>query len=151
MKKITHTVLSFLIGCIVFSGCSLFKKSNNEDPTESYSSERKRMEKDAQGRLFKARKYLSQGKCKEAKETIEQMREACPLAIDARYKAILLMDSVDLQQARQDLQKADALLRQNPNNSVKGEFDEACRKVQFYERKLQYDATSQTPNDDNNK
>lgn len=108
------------------------------------------MEKDAQGRLLKARKFLSQGKCKEAKETIEQMRESCPLAIDARYKAILLMDSVDLQQAQQELQKADMQLRQNPNNSVKEDFDEACRKVQFYECKLQYDAKSKTTGNDNN-
>ena len=150
MKQISHILLSFVIGCIVLSSCSLFKKSSSEDPTENYSNERKRMEKDAQGRLLKARKFLSQGKCKEAKETIEQMRESCPLAIDARYKAILLMDSVDLQQAQQELQKADMQLRQNPNNSVKEDFDEACRKVQFYECKLQYDAKSKTTGNDNN-
>lgn len=150
MKRLFHIFLSLLIVGIALSSCSLFKKSSNDDPTADYSNERKRMETDAQGRLTQARQYLSQGKCKEAKETIEKMRESCPLAIDARYKAILLMDSVDLQQARQELQNADSLLRKNPSNSVKGEFDEACRKVQFYERKLQYDTTSQSPRNDNN-
>lgn len=142
MKHFFLILFTFLLGCLCISSCSFFKKNGSESAEKSYSDKRKHMEADAQIRLSKARKYLAQGKCQEAKKELETMRDSCPLAIDARYKAILLMDSVDLQQARLDLEKADVQMQQKNGLSSKENFDEACRKVQFYERKLQYDTKS---------
>lgn len=119
MKHFFLILFTFLLGCLCISSCSFFKKNGSESAEKSYSDKRKHMEADAQIRLSKARKYLAQGKCQEAKKEIETMRDSCPLAIDARYKAILLMDSVDLQQARLDLEKADVQMQQKTGYRLK--------------------------------
>ena len=71
------------------------------------------------------------------------MRKDCYLALDARGEGILLMDSIDLQQARVDLALTDSLLRVGCDTVEQADFDEACRKVQFYERKIQHDRSRQ--------
>ena len=89
--------------------------------------------------LNTARRQLAQSQCTQAKATIEQMRKDCYLALDARKAGILLMDSVDLQMARNELEQVDSLLRAKVDSISQTDFDEACRKVQFYERKIQFD------------
>ena len=98
------------------------------------------METEAQKRLQIARKQLAQNQCETAKATIQQMRTDCYLALEARRQGILLMDSIDLKQARNDVVHADSIMRSGNNSSqALNTFNEACSKVQFYERKIQYD------------
>ena len=101
------------------------------------------MEKEAQVRLAQARSLLAAGRQGEAKVVVEQLRKDCYLALDARVEGILLMDSIDLQQARVDLALTDSLLRVGCDTVEQADFDEACRKVQFYERKIQHDRSRQ--------
>ena len=136
-----NLLLLFAALCLC-SACSLFK--TKEDPkTEAYSENRSRMEKEAQQRLAKARSLLSGGNCVQAKAVVEQMRKDCYLALDARKEGILLMDSIDLQLARVELARTDSLLRAGCDTLEQADFDEACRKVQFYERKIQHDRSRQ--------
>ena len=100
------------------------------------------METEAQVRLSMARAKLAQFQCAEAKAIVVKMRKDCYLALSARKEGILLMDSIDIQQARIELSKADSLMQRQHSGSTSNDFDEACRKVQFYERKLQYDSRS---------
>ncbi len=111
---------------------------------KGYSQHRAEMEVRGAQLLSKARSQLASGQIDGARATIERMRRECYLAITARYEGILLMDSVDLFAARRDLQRADSVMRHNPKETKAGRdaaaaFEEACQKVQFYERKIQFD------------
>ena len=71
------------------------------------------------------------------------MRKDCYLAIDARKEGLLLMDSIDLCLARQELATVDSLMCAGNKSVSQDNFDEACRKVQFYERKIHFDKKRQ--------
>lgn len=120
------------------SSCSFFKSS--DDKTEGYSDERKVMESRAQVQLQQARTWLAKGDFNQAKKEIETMRKKNYLAIDARKQGILLMDSISLMEARAELNHTDSLQRCGKVSA--NELEEACQKVQFYERKLQFDGKS---------
>ena len=120
---------------LIMSACSFFKKT--DDKTEGYSEERKIMESRAQVQLQRARTWLAQGDFERAKGEIEAMRKKNYLAIDARNKGILLMDSISLMEARAELNRTDSLQRCGKVSAA--QLEDACQKVQFYERKLQFD------------
>lgn len=88
---------------------------------------------------MQARSLLSQGRSGEARRVVEKMRKDCYLAITARTASILLMDSIDIAESKQNLARVDSLLRLHADSVSSDDFDEACRKVQFYEQKLRHD------------
>ena len=132
-KTFFLTIASILI--LAMNSCSFFKSS--DDKTEGYSEERKIMESRAQIQLQQARTLLAKGDYSRAKKEIEAMRKKNYLAIDARNKGILLMDSISLMEARAELNHTDSLQRCGKVSA--NELEDACQKVQFYERKLQFD------------
>lgn len=121
---------------LFFAACSGNKGGGDE---KKYSEARTRMEAEAAVRLATARKQLAEGKMAQAKQTVEKMRTDCYLAIDARKQGILLMDSIDLRLALAEVAHIDSLMRMGADGVGQDEFDEAWRKAQFYERKIQYD------------
>lgn len=137
MSSINHylTIATLLFAALHFTSCS--KQSNKEG--EQYSTRRIEMEAIAQQRLATARKQLSDGDCQAARKTVEAMRHDCYLALTARQQGILLMDSIELRQAQFDLARTDSLMQHGSTKSTNASFEEACQKVQFYERKLQFD------------
>ena len=126
----------------LYSSCDFFHDSPKETKKD-YSENRLRMEAEAQQRLEVARLQLKDNECTAAKRTVENMRKDCYLAIDARKEGLLLMDSVDLCLARQELAHIDSLMCAGNKSVSQDNFDEACRKVQFYERKIQFDKKRQ--------
>lgn len=130
-----------ILPALFLTAVSLFSCSTDKtaDKTKNYSENRTRMEAEAQKRLAIARRQLAGGQPTQAKQTIEKMRTDCYLALDGRNEGILLMDSVDLALAKNELASVDSLMRSGDKNVSQENFDEACRKVQFYERKIQYD------------
>lgn len=128
----------FMCSSLFCVSCSYFK-SDAKKESETYSEKRTQMETEAALRLAVARRQLANDQCDSARLTIEQMRKDCYLALKAREDAIVLMDSVDLRQARAELSRIDSVLRANSDTIGKSDFEEACRKVEFYERKLQHD------------
>jgi len=131
-----HISLAAVFLLALASGCSA---GRDGDKKKNYSENRTRMEAEAQHRLAAARGQLAHGQADAAKRTIEQMRSDCYLALDGRAEGILLMDSVDLFLAKAELSAIDSLLCAGDPHATQERFEEACRKVQFYERKLQYD------------
>lgn len=123
---------------VVVLMCACQGKTTNQ-PDTTFSERRTQMETEGQKRLATARTQLANNQCKEAKATIKQMRNDCYLALTARKQGIVLMDSIDLQLARCELAHIDSIMQHSPSPQVTQTFEEACRKVQFYERKLQYD------------
>ncbi len=139
MKNLrTKLLLSSVMCMLCFSSCSLFG-SRKENADNGYSEKRAGMEADASGRIAQARSLLSQGNAAEARNVVAKMRKDCYLAITARTASILLMDSIDIAESKQNLSRVDSLLRQHSDSVTSDDFDEACRKVQFYEQKLRHD------------
>ncbi len=133
---------AMLMLMLTIIACSAGGGTKNNVNTEDRSEARNKMETEAQARLSMARVKLAQMQCAEAKAIVIKMRKDCYLALSARKEGILLMDSIDIQQAKLELSKADSLMQKQHSISTSDDFDEACRKVQFYERKLQYDSRS---------
>lgn len=133
---------AMLMLMLTIIACSAGGGTKNNVNTEDRSEARNKMETEAQARLSMARTKLAQMQCAEAKAIVIKMRMDCYLALSARKEGILLMDSIDIQQAKLELSKADSLMQKQHSISTSDDFDEACRKVQFYERKLQYDSRS---------
>lgn len=133
---------AMLMLMLTIIACSAGGGTKNNVNTEDRSEARNKMETEAQARLSMARTKLAQMQCAEAKAIVIKMRKDCYLALSARKGGILLMDSIDIQQAKLELSKADSLMQKQHSISTSDDFDEACRKVQFYERKLQYDSRS---------
>ena len=133
---------AMLMLMLTIIACSAGGGTKNNVNTEDRSEARNKMETEAQARLSMARTKLAQMQCAEAKAIVIKMRKDCYLALSARKEGILLMDSIDIQQAKLELSKADSLMQKQHSISTSDDFDEACRKVQFYERKLQYDRRS---------
>lgn len=133
---------AMLMLMLTIIACSAGGGTKNNVNTEDRSEARNKMETEAQARLSMARTKLAQMQCAEAKAIVIKMRKDCYLALSARKEGILLMDSIDIQQAKLELSKADSLMQKQHSISTSDDFVEACRKVQFYERKLQYDSRS---------
>lgn len=133
---------AMLMLMLTIIACSAGGGTKNNVNTEDRSEARNKMETEAQARLSMARTKLAQMQCAEAKAIVIKMRKNCYLALSARKEGILLMDSIDIQQAKLELSKADSLMQKQHSISTSDDFDGACRKVQFYERKLQYDSRS---------
>lgn len=133
LLKILFT--STLLLCTITS-CS---NKNNEGSKKEYSEKRIRMEAEAQKRLALARQQLANHQGVDAKETIEKMRTDCYLALDARNQGILLMDSIDLSLAQEELAEIDRKMRRKKIDISSDEFEEMCNKVNFYRRKMQFD------------
>ncbi|WP_288509960.1 hypothetical protein [uncultured Prevotellamassilia sp.] len=136
------SMAAMLMLMLTIIACSAGGGTKNNVNTEDRSEARNKMETEAQARLSMARTKLAQMQCAEAKAIVIKMRKDCYLALSARKEGILLMDSIDIQQAKLELSKADSLMQKQHSISTSDDFDEACRKVQFYERKLQYDSRS---------
>lgn len=138
MKSILSSVL-IPLAALTLTSCSLLG-GKKDKASDSYSEHRQQMEAEAQGRLALARTQLGRSAYAQARATVEQMRKDCYLALDARRQGILLMDSIDLADARALLVSVDSALHAGVDSVGRGDFDEACRKVEFYERKLMHDA-----------
>lgn len=132
-----HTaVLTLSMAATIASSCS---QSGSNKPADDYSDRRTEMEAKAQTFLAEARTSFANGNHAAAKQRIETMRKDCYLAITARKEGILLMDSIDIEMARRELVKADSTAQAAASPDAQAAFDEACKKVEFYERKLKHD------------
>ncbi len=93
--------------------------------------------------LAQARDYLGFERFAEARAAIDSLRANYPRAFNAREEGILLLDSIDLQEARKNLEEAQKSLALNPSGAEKDsiEFDkeEAEQKITFFTKKLTHD------------
>lgn len=95
--------------------------------------------------LSRARVQLKASNYDAAREEIKRLREEVPRAFNAREAGILLMDSINLAEAQEELRRVDSVMRVTPEadkvgfDTVSNHFDNACQKVKFYQRKLQLD------------
>lgn len=113
----------------------------------SQASERRRQaEAQARSFLVEARAHLQQHDFARARQRIYAMRDSCRYALEAREEGIVLLDSVELLMAQHHLQGVDGRLLAAQERGAMAEaerlqrqFDEICRQVKFYQRKLQYD------------
>ena len=133
----TKHLLLFLL--LALTAC---KKQNEE--TAHFSEARAEMEAQGSQSLCAARALLAEGNFTAARDTLIQMRENYPLALNARVEGILLLDSIDLGEAEMLLNNVDKQLHTTGlpaslHDSLQNDFEELHQKVKFYQRKLRHD------------
>lgn len=94
--------------------------------------------------IEKARTALTHKRFDQARTLIKQLRDSVPLALNARETGIIIMDSIELCEAQENLRMTDSLLRSPKTenmhkDSVQNQFNKSCQKVKFYLRKIQHD------------
>ncbi|MGM9691700.1 MAG: hypothetical protein ACI3X6_00650 [Alloprevotella sp.] len=135
----TQKIIKTLASAMCFAIIGLTACKDNKQG-EAQSEKRKEMEQNAQEYLSKARKSLAQNDFATARQSIEQMRKECYLALSGRRQGILLMDSIDCADAQQQLVKLDSLVRLNPDDAnLAAQFEEKCKEVDFYKKKIVHD------------
>lgn len=92
----------------------------------------------------RARSYMQAGQWEQARAMIDSLRERTPAALNAREDGILVLDSIELLNARQqeDSLRANPLLNSSDmilQDSAQTLLDRAATKVRFYEEKISYD------------
>lgn len=134
-----HTLIIYILFfAFMAMACNSHKGESSAEPSEKRSM----MEKNGRKMLLDARQALEKGNYNAARKAIKDLRENFPLALNAREEAILLADSIELFEARQQLEEVDKFIiqeRMEKKDSLQAEYDELCQKVKFYLRKLQYD------------
>lgn len=101
-------------------------------------------EVEGQAWLGKARTALRDSDFAAARRAIDSLRSQCAEALNAREQGILLLDSIELAEARLQLADAQKAASQQgldiyARDSVDTHLDRMKAKVQFFERKLQHD------------
>ena len=117
MKKIGLLFVS----CLLIVGCG------------NALTEREKAELGGAQLISQAREAFVTANYTTAVALIDSIRNAFPLALNAREEGILLKDSVLLEQAREELRNAKDIA----GDSI--DLEELHMKVTFYERKLQHD------------
>lgn len=133
-RKRTSYIIIMKRGIILFAlFCGMLTACNApEDKSEELG----------QAYLQKARVALRDKNFNSAKQFIKEMRDSVPLAIEARKSGILLMDSIELHIAQEELNVLNQqLLKQGENapDSVRFKFEQTCQKIKFYIRKIAHD------------
>lgn len=114
--------------------------------------------------LGEARALLADGRYGAARDTIMSMRRRHPLALEARRQAILTLDSVELLETRDSMNRYEAELeaaraafgrmlprvggrtnedyyaQQRLVHDMEFHFEELCAKAKFFERKIDIDS-----------
>lgn len=132
--------------------CSLFAwllLGCQDAKTEKKRSEKGlEMERGGQDCLRKARTALERKDYATARQHVETLRKDFYLALNAREEGILLMDSIALFEAQDELQALDEKLQKTDTSQtskrklLQAAFDEQCQKIKFYHRKIQHDKTN---------
>lgn len=114
--------------CIFCTATIVSCKEFTNEPSASNKQEvqvskhRQQDEKRAARYLERARWAMNEGDYDAARQLIGELRDSCYLALDARERAMLLLDSIELYAAMSDTTLPDHETR-----------------VQFYQKKLEYD------------
>ena len=80
---------------------------------------------------------------------VDSLRTRCRMALNAREDGILLLDSIDLAEAREQLHRAEYMASQTgldyiARDSVDTNLDRAKAKVRFFEKKIEHDKVNKT-------
>ena len=101
-------------------------------------------EQQGQRWLALARSSLRDADYSLARVYVDSLRTRCKMALNAREDAIVLLDSINLAEAREQLAEAEFLAQQAgldyiARDSFETRLDRVQAKVRFFDRKMQYD------------
>ena len=124
-------ILLVSIALLMLSGCG------SKPSTPDYEQQGQRW-------LALARASLRDADYSLARVYIDSLRARCAMALNAREDAIILLDSIDLAEAREQLGEAEYMAKQTgldyiARDSFDTRLDRARAKVHFFEEKIQYD------------
>lgn len=94
--------------------------------------------------LSDARVALSINDFRKAKSCIDRLRKEYPLALNAREEGILLLDSIDLAEARVQLKESERQANRPNLSNIERDtlginLDRTQQKVKFFLKKLEHD------------
>ncbi len=143
MKFIKHTLLG-ATGLLVATTLTCQCKSDKPGKEADWSEARQKMEVRGQQLLGEARSALSRKDFATARARIKALRTDCELAFDARQAGILLLDSIELQEAVDGMVRTDSLLRMQaqPADSLTRQLEEYNQKIKFFRRKITHDKSA---------
>ena len=127
-----NTFIAVLTCALALTSCGNDKKTTVD------------IEQQGQQWLSRAREALADSNIVKARAAIDSLRTRCAEAFDAREQGIMLLDSIELAEARRELIVAEkSAARPNldiyARDSADVNLDRARTKVRFYERKLLHD------------
>ena len=129
LQRYTRAIYSSIILSTTFCVYSCTKNNNQE--AGGYEC------------LAKSRAYLADYNHKEARILIDSLRNGYPMAFNAREEGILLLDSIEISQAKYDLENATKKLELSGDTMNKDSMlfakEEAEQKIKFYTKKLTHD------------
>lgn len=129
--------LVLLVSAVIVSSCGDAKENAHADWSEA------RQQKEARGQelLAASRRALAAKDYAAAREHIMTLRRDCDIAFTARNEGILLLDSIDLQQALDGMVAADSLQQtaSAPADSTRAVIEEYTQRIKFFRRKLEHD------------
>lgn len=150
---------NYLLCIAIAASCALF--------TTACKTAQEASEEEAHLMLFEARQLLADGHFNAARDTILALRKQYPTALETRRAAILTLDSVELMETRDSLQRYELRLQaaregfklmqprvngqtneayyqqQRRVFEMEQHFDELCAKAKFYVRKIDIDLREQ--------
>lgn len=130
-----HTFSSLLLVMLCLVGC---QKAHPD-----WSGHRCADEANALSYLATARERMRARDFAAAEAAIDSLRQYCPLALDGRKRGIIVADSIALLQAQEKLMQCDAQMIEAGEcipDSMKLAYEDLCRKVKFYQRKIKHDS-----------
>ena len=133
MTALNHYINTGCIFLLAAFLCTACKEETHKD----WSKARTEMEQTGQRHLAEAREALKNKNYNVAREKVEMLRKECELALSAREEGILLMDSINLFEAQNLLERAYNIQAQE--DSIEISEENLQQKVYFYKRKLEHD------------
>lgn len=128
-KYFSRFTLFISVSVILAVGAISCKKTPRETAAEpiekrgsNMSQHRQRDEQRAERYIVQARAAMEREDFNTARQLVKEMRDSCYLALDARERGLLLLDSIELSAAMKDSTVPDYETR-----------------VKFYQKKLEYD------------
>lgn len=114
---------------------------SKENAHADWSEARQQQEEKGQTLLADARRALAHKDFATARNQIKTLRRDCAIAFEARGEGILLLDSIDLQEALDGMAAADSLQQSAtvPADSARAVLEEYAQRIKFFRRKLEHD------------
>jgi len=135
---ITRIAAVAAIICIIAAGLGINTSCSSGEPSAEEIEERGQMW------LRKARIALADGDFGLARIFVDSLRERTPMALNAREEGIVLLDSIELAEAIDELHRAKFIANQSgldyiAKDSLDTKLDRVMMKVKFFEKKIRHD------------
>jgi hypothetical protein len=142
-SKIMKKYIPLLLILVLMMSCNGAKKSEVVQPSTPLTHKEKRNKQEALGQAYlsEARTCMARKDFAAARAAVDSMRTNCRRALTARAAGILVMDSISLLEAEEEMIRLSERMKIETDSIhvLKARFDEMFTKAEFYRRKIEHD------------